>query len=61
MCDATIQRLIKEKGRINFNSVSMESSVSKAYLYNNQGIREKLKHCASSKKAYLHQNREKSK
>ena len=41
--DAAIQRLIKEKDRINFNSVSMESGVSKAYLYNNQGIRERIK------------------
>ncbi|MHB8065477.1 MAG: DUF6262 family protein [Ruminiclostridium sp.] len=40
--DATIQKLIKNKDRINFNSVSMESGVSKAYLYNNQGIRERI-------------------
>ncbi len=30
--DVAIHKLIKEKGRINFNSVSMESGVSKAYL-----------------------------
>ena len=40
--DAAIQKLIKEKGRINFNSVSMESSVSKAYLYNHSDVREHI-------------------
>jgi hypothetical protein len=29
-----IQRLIKQRGKINFNSASTESRVSKAYLYN---------------------------
>ena len=40
--DAAIQKLIKEKGRINFNSVSMESGVSKAYLYNHSDVRERI-------------------
>jgi regulator of replication initiation timing len=31
------------KGRINFNSVSMESGVSKAYLYNHSDVRERIK------------------
>ena len=40
--DAAIQRLIKSKDRINFNSVSVESGVSKAYLYNNLVIRDRI-------------------
>ncbi|MED3551857.1 DUF6262 family protein [Cytobacillus praedii] len=31
--------LIKTKAKINFNQVAMESGVSKAFLYNNQEIR----------------------
>lgn len=38
----TIQRLVREKCRINFNSVSMESGVTKTYLYNNQELRDKI-------------------
>ena len=34
-----IQRLIKVKAKINFNSVSMESGVSKSYLYKNADLR----------------------
>lgn len=37
-----IHQLMKAKERINFNSVAMESGVSKAYLYNNQEIRERI-------------------
>lgn len=40
--DETIQRLIKQRGKINFNSVSTESGVSKAYLYNHLEIRERI-------------------
>lgn len=40
--DEVIQRLIKQKGKINFNSVSMESGVSKAYLYNHSEIRQRI-------------------
>lgn len=40
--DAAIQKLIKEKGRINFNSVSMESGVSKAYLYNHSDVGDRI-------------------
>lgn len=40
--DAAIQKLIREKGRINFNSVSMESGVSKAYLYNHSDVRDRI-------------------
>lgn len=40
--DAAIQKLIKEKDRINFNSVSMESGVSKAYLYKHSDVRERI-------------------
>ncbi len=37
-----IQRLIKTKAKINFNQVAMESGVSKAFLYNNQEIRNRI-------------------
>lgn len=40
--DEAIKRLIKTKARINFNSVSTESGVSKAYLYNNQETRNRI-------------------
>ncbi|MFT5872625.1 MAG: succinate dehydrogenase/fumarate reductase flavoprotein subunit [Clostridium sp.] len=37
-----IQRLIKDKAKINFNSVSMESVVTKTYIYNNQELRDRI-------------------
>ena len=40
--DEAIQRLIKNKGKVNFNSVSEESGVSKAYLYTHPEIRERI-------------------
>lgn len=40
--DEAIKRLIKTKNHINFNSVSVEADVSKAYLYNNQEIRNRI-------------------
>jgi hypothetical protein len=40
--DEAIQRLIKSKGKINFNSVSGESGVSKAYLYSHPEIRDRI-------------------
>lgn len=40
--DEAIQRLIKLKGKINFNSISMESGISKPYLYNHPEIRERI-------------------
>ncbi|PEA02509.1 DUF6262 family protein [Bacillus cereus] len=40
--DQAIQRLIKTKAKINFNQVAMESGVSKAFLYNNQEIRNRI-------------------
>jgi len=40
--DEAIKRLIKAKGNINFNSVSHESGISKATLYNNSEIRERI-------------------
>ena len=40
--DQAIQRLIKTKSKINFNQVAMESGVSKAFLYNNQDIRNRI-------------------
>lgn len=38
----TIKKMIKEKIIINFNTVSIESGVSKSFLYNNNGIRNKI-------------------
>lgn len=40
--DLAIRSLIKNKGNINFNSVSQMSGVSKAYLYNNNEIRKRI-------------------
>lgn len=40
--DVAIKLLIKEKGSINFSSVSERSEVSKAYLYQHQDIRERI-------------------
>lgn len=39
--DNAIQRLIKNHETINFNTVSIEANVTKAYLYNNKEIRGK--------------------
>ncbi|MCC3359708.1 DUF6262 family protein [Bacillus sp. REN16] len=40
--DQAIQRLIKTKAKINFNQVAMESGVSKAFLYNNPELRNRI-------------------
>ena len=40
--DEAIKRLIKNQEKINFNSVSTESGVSKAYLYTHLDIRERI-------------------
>lgn len=40
--DEAIKRLIKAKKAINFNSVSNESGVTKATLYNNIAIKERI-------------------
>lgn len=40
--DDAILRLIKLKAKINFNSVSAESGVSKAYLYKNADLRTRI-------------------
>lgn len=40
--DEAIQRLVKNKEKINFNSVSEESGVSKAYLYTHPDIRNRI-------------------
>jgi hypothetical protein len=40
--DTAIRRLIKDNEKINFNSVSEESGVSKAYLYTHPEIRERI-------------------
>jgi hypothetical protein len=40
--DEAIQRLIKNKEKVNFNSVSEESGVSKAYLYTHPDIRDRI-------------------
>ncbi|WP_143317041.1 DUF6262 family protein [Clostridium sp. HBUAS56017] len=40
--DEAIKRLIKAQKSINFNSVSNESGITKATLYNNPSIRERI-------------------
>lgn len=40
--DEAIKRLIRANENINFNSVSSEADVSKATLYNNKDIRERI-------------------
>lgn len=40
--DEAIQKLIKAKKLINFNSVSNESGLTKATLYNNKDIKERI-------------------
>ena len=40
--DEAIQRLIRSNKSINFNSVSNEAGLSKATLYNNSDIRERI-------------------
>lgn len=40
--DMAIKYLIKQKKLINFNSVSQESGITKATLYNNKDIRERI-------------------
>jgi len=40
--DSAIQRLIASKGRVNFNTVSAEADVSKAYLYNSPSLRQRI-------------------
>ncbi len=40
--DDAIQRLIKTKAKINFNSVAVESRVSKAYLYKSADLRTRI-------------------
>lgn len=40
--DNAIQRLIKNQGTINFNTVAIEANVTKSYLYNNKEIRARI-------------------
>lgn len=40
--DEAIQRLIKAQKSINFNSVANESGITKATLYNNKDIRQRI-------------------
>lgn len=40
--DEAIQRLIKTQKSINFNSVANESGITKATLYNNRDIRQRI-------------------
>lgn len=40
--DKAIQRLIRARKNINFNSVASEAGVAKATLYNNQELRERV-------------------
>ena len=49
--DDSIQRLIKEKKKINFNSVSIESGVSKTYLYTRSNLRERIEQLRQEQQA----------
>lgn len=40
--DDTIKRMIKDQVNINFNTVSLESGVSKAFLYKNMELRNRI-------------------
>ena len=40
--DKAIQEIMKEKGKINFHTVSLRAGISKAYLYNQPQVREKI-------------------
>ncbi|HHL0974473.1 TPA: DUF6262 family protein [Bacillus cereus] len=40
--EQAIKQLIKKNDRINFNTVSIESGVSKSYLYNHSAFRERI-------------------
>ncbi|PEU13472.1 DUF6262 family protein [Bacillus sp. AFS019443] len=40
--EQAIRQLIKENGRINFNTVSCSAGVSKSYLYNHPDLRERI-------------------
>jgi uncharacterized small protein (DUF1192 family) len=40
--DKAIRKMMLNKQLINFNSVSKESGVTKSYLYNNSGFRERI-------------------
>lgn len=40
--EQVIRQLIKENGRINFNTVSCSAGVSKSYLYNHPDLRERI-------------------
>lgn len=51
--DEAIQRLIKAKSKINFNSVSMEAGVSKAYLYKNTEIQTRISALRNQQKELL--------
>jgi hypothetical protein len=40
--EQAIKQLIKQNGRINFNTVANTAGVSKSYLYNHSGFRERI-------------------
>ncbi|HDX9614601.1 TPA: transposase [Bacillus toyonensis] len=40
--EQAIRKMIKENGRINFNTVSCSAGVSKSYLYNHSDLRERI-------------------
>lgn len=40
--EKAIQQLIKEKGKITFNSVAERATISKAYLYTHTDVRERI-------------------
>lgn len=40
--EQAIKQLVKKQGRINFNTISIESGVSKSYLYNHEEFRKRI-------------------
>jgi predicted transcriptional regulator len=57
--DLAIRKIVINKGNINFNSVSQTAGVSKAYLYKNTQIRERIEGLRSqNNNAYKYSKKE---
>ncbi|MED3994639.1 DUF6262 family protein [Peribacillus frigoritolerans] len=56
--DEAIKSLIRANESINFNSVSNESGISKATLYNNFDIRERIEALGINNHKHLHQKKQ---
>lgn len=49
--DNAIKKLVREKQKINFNTVSVVSGISKAYLYTHSNIRERIESLRNQQQA----------